>query len=254
MILTIAAVCLPLLVIAGFVVVEAANDEVESEIAATEASTETLATDPVAGEFVPFGPQGPNEFPDFGSDFMGDELPLLTRRTNDAGISMTVQKLDWGAFRGGGVFMEEAVDISVAVAGVAVPDTVGSVPTTAAAVPDATTAVGPTTAADAADGPPRVNAAPSPQTSTPVPMPVPAPLPPKAVPGPAGDGANGWQPAGWCSSTSGFRVTMGDGDSIGTSQGQMYDDVRDDVMPPFSRAGMPKESRSGCSSFKCRRA
>jgi hypothetical protein len=155
-------------------------------VAAPVESVPLTVPDTVApGPEVPFLPQqqGPNDFPDFGSDYQGDKLEQLAKRTTDDGITIVVQKLDWNnGFGGPGIIID-----------------------------------GPTREVHQGTAPP---------------FPA-APIPTPPFPG----GQNGWVPPAWCNPTGGFRVTMTHDDSIGTSQGQLYDEVPDDVVGTLFSSG-----------------
>lgn len=193
------ALALAGLSVGAFLVMRDRGDKPVAVPVVTESATvpDTLAPAPEI-PFV-FPQPGPNDFPDFGSDYQGEKLEMLGRRTTADGIAVTLQKIDWGGLQGrfgGGIIVDgpaRAVH-----------------PITSATTPP------PSVPVSSGEGAPAL----------------PAPVPP----GFPGD-SNGWVPPDWCNATNGLRVTMSHGDSIGTAQAQLFDGVANDVMATMFSSG-----------------
>lgn len=199
------AVTLAGLGVGAFFVIRNRADKPVAAPAATVAGTAPDTVPPAPD--VPFvaAPPGPNDFPDFGSDYQGDKLEVLAKRTTPDGIAVTLQKIDWGGFQdrfGGGIIVDGP-----------------------------TRAVHPMTSATT---PP-----PAPVATVPVSTAEPVQIPAGTAPLPPGfpQDSNGWIPPDWCNASSGLRVTMSHGDSIGTAQAQLFDGVANDVMATMFSSG-----------------
>jgi len=108
--------------VAGVVAVSGDDDEARKSVATTAVETaDTIGPDIKPGIDVAPAPDG---FPDYGSDYMGPQLEVMSQRTTDTGIHLTLQNSgDWQNFGFG--FGGGAVDVAVAIAPPGMPPDTG---------------------------------------------------------------------------------------------------------------------------------
>ena len=90
--------------VAGFMLLR--NDD---DVAAPPSTVAVVVPDTEVDDTVPIdvGPQQPSDFPDFGSDYMGDKLEMLYQRVTDTGIRVVVHDNgNWGGNFEGDVVAE----------------------------------------------------------------------------------------------------------------------------------------------------